>query len=82
MEFNFDEFKEKYSHDTESKIFVGNAAEIRNFINAYEQQQTAIEDMSKELKIANDMIKDLKQQVREKSPEKSTKAAYEDLDDE
>jgi len=77
MKFDFVAIKEKYSKDTESKIFVGNADEIRGLIAGYEEQQKVIEDLTKEIKIANSMIKELKASQRLKAK----KAPYEDLDD-
>jgi hypothetical protein len=60
MEFNFEALKDKYSQDTESKIFVGNANEIRGLIAAYEDKQKALEEMSKELAKANDRLQELR----------------------
>jgi hypothetical protein len=64
MTFDFEAMKKKYNFETPVEVFVGNAAEIRNLIAAYEETQTALEEMSKELKIANDMIKELKSNSR------------------
>lgn len=77
MTFDFEAFKQKYVNDTGVEVFVGNAAEIRSFIAIFEEKQKALEDMSKELKIANDIIKDLK----EKERLAYKKAKYMDLDD-
>jgi hypothetical protein len=81
MTFDFEAFKQKYINDTGVEVFVGNAAEIRSFIAIYEEKQVALEEMSKELKIANDMIKELKVQIRAKSPDGSKKAPYDDPND-
>ena len=59
MSFDFEAFKKKYINQSESKIIVGNAEEIKYFIAAYEETQTALEEMSKELKKANERIKEL-----------------------
>ena len=64
--FNFEAFKSKYIIDTQSKVFVGNADEIRAFITEYEETKAALEEVTKELTIANGMIKELKETIRQK----------------
>ena len=95
MSFDFEAFKKKYINQSESKIFVGNVDEIRNFIAAYEETQTALEVMSKELKKANERIKesvkalnnirnnvwDLNNQNAVTAANVLEKARYMDLDD-
>ncbi|MEH7157512.1 hypothetical protein [Neobacillus drentensis] len=81
MTFDFEAFKQKYINDTGVEVFVGNAAEIRSFITTFEETQAALEEMSKELKIANNMIKELKDHIRAKSPNSTKKAPYDDPND-
>ncbi|SMQ75898.1 hypothetical protein SAMN05444673_2556 [Bacillus sp. OV166] len=77
MTFDFEAIKNKYLNDNGSKIFVGNANEIRSLILSYEEQQKALEEMSKELRVANGMIKELKAERRLEQK----KTPYDDLDD-
>jgi hypothetical protein len=81
MTFDFEAIKAKYSSDKVSKIFVGNADEIRSLIAAYEQTQTALEEMSKELKKANVRIKYLEIKFGCDGKVHFQKPPYTELDD-
>jgi hypothetical protein len=52
--FNFEAIKRKYIHDTDVKVFVGNADEIRALISTMEDQAETIEMYKIELKNAKD----------------------------
>jgi hypothetical protein len=59
-----EEIKKKYLISSELKIAICNAEEIKDMVILLEQQQKQLEEAYKELKIANDMIRDLKTKNR------------------
>jgi hypothetical protein len=59
-----EEIKKKYFIQSKSDIAVGKAEEIKELILFAESQQKQIEEAYKELHIANDMIRDLKEKNR------------------
>jgi hypothetical protein len=59
-----EEVKKKYLIPTEQKIAICNAEEIKGMVVLLEQQQQQLEEVYKELHIANDMIRELKKKNR------------------
>jgi hypothetical protein len=61
-----EEIKKKYLIPSELKIATCNAEEIKDMVILLEQQQTQLAEAYKELHIANDMIRQLKEKNRYK----------------